>query len=236
MVMSALNKLFINWAMHKEAAKSKGVTESMPLADRMKSLKGLTIGVTNPGALTAHLAAFVVRKAGYNPQQDVNIVPVGAGPTWLAALENRKVDVALTAPPVPETAISRGFAIMFINNAKGEDPSIPEFLMENLIARPETVAKDPDLVRRMVRALTRANQWALKSTPEQVADALKPFMAKTPPDLLLAGAAAVLPTLSSDGRVSERSFQTTQEILEQAGMLKKRVSYSELVTNEFLAK
>ena len=43
-----------------------------------------------------------------------------AGPTWLAALENRKVDVALTAPPVPETAISRGFAIMFINNAKGE--------------------------------------------------------------------------------------------------------------------
>jgi hypothetical protein len=42
--------------------------------------------------------------------------------------------------------------------------------------------------------------------------------------------------LSSDGRVSERSFQTTQEILEQAGMLKKRVSYSELVTNEFLAK
>jgi NitT/TauT family transport system substrate-binding protein len=236
MVMSALNKVFINWAMHKEAAKTKGVTESMPLADKIKTLKGLTIGVTNPGALTAHLAAFVVRKAGYNPQQDVNIVPVGAGPTWLAALENRKVDVALTAPPVPETAISRGFAIMFINNAKGEDPSIPEFLMENLIARPETVAKDPDLVRRMVRALTRANQWALKSTPEQVADALKPFMAKTPPDLLLAGAAAVQPTLNADGRTSERSFQTTQEILEQAGLLKKRVSYSELVTNEFLAK
>ena len=236
MVMSALNKVFINWAMHKEAAKIKGVTESMPLADKIKTLKGLTIGVTNPGALTAHLAAFVVRKAGYNPQQDVNIVPVGAGPTWLAALENRKVDVALTAPPVPETAISRGFAIMFINNAKGEDPSIPEFLMENLIARPETVAKDPDLVRRMVRALTRANQWALKSTPEQVADALKPFMAKTPADLLVAGAAAVQPTLNADGRTSERSFQTTQEILEQAGLLKKRVSYSELVTNEFLAK
>jgi NitT/TauT family transport system substrate-binding protein len=236
MVMSGLNKVFINWAMHKETAKAKGVTESMPLAEKIKTLKGLTIGVTNPGALTAHLAAFVVRKAGYSPQQDVQIVPVGAGPTWLAALENRKVDVALTAPPVPETAISRGFAIMFINNAKGEDPSIPEFLMENLIARPETIAKDPDLVRRMVRALTRANQWALKSTPEQVADALKPFMAKTPPELLLAGAAAVLPTLSPDGRTSERSFQITQDILEQAGLLKKRVSYSELVTNEFLAK
>ena len=236
MVMSGLNKVFINWAMHKEAAKAKGISESTPLTDKIKALKGLTVGVTNPGALTAHLAAFVIRKAGYNPQQDVQIIPIGAGPTWLAALENRKVDVALTAPPVPETAISRGFAIMLINNAKGEDPSIPEFLMENLITRPDTVAKDPDLIRKMVRALTRANQWALKNTPEQVADALKPSMSATAPDLLLAGVKSVLPALSPDGRTTERSFQTTQDILEQAGILKKRAPYAELVTNEFLSK
>ena len=236
MVMSGLNKVFINWAMHKETAKAKGVTESMALPEKLKALKGLTVGVTNPGALTAHLAAFVIRKAGYNPQQDVQIIPVGAGPTWLAALENKKVDVALTAPPTPETAISRGYAIMFINNAKGEDPSIPEFLMENLVARPETVQKEPDLVRRMVRALVRANQWALKSTPEQLADALKPFMAKIDAELLLSGARSVIPSLSPDGRTSERSFQVTQDILEQAGILKKRSAYAELVTNEFLGK
>ena len=236
MVMSGLNKLFINWAMHKDVAKSKGVTEAMPLADKIKALKGLTVGVTNPGALTAHLAAFVIRKAGYNPQQDVNIVPVGSGPTWLAALENRKVDVALTAPPVPDTAISRGFAILLINNAKGEDPSIPEFLMENLIARPETVAKDGDTIRRMVRALTKANQWALQSTPEQMAEALKPSMTTIQPDLLLAGVQAVRPALSKDGRTSERSVQVTQDILEQAGILKKRIAYADIVTNDFLMK
>lgn len=236
MVMSGLNKLFINWAMHKETAKAKGVTEAMPLAEKIKALKGLTVGVTNAGALTAHLANFVIRKAGLNPQQDVTIVPIGSGPTWLAALENRKVDVALTAPPTPDTAISRGFAILFINNAKGEDPSIPEFLMENLIVRPETVAKDQDMVRRMVRALTRANQWALKSTPEQVAEALKPSMATIAPDLLMAGVKSVLPTLSADGRTTEKSVQITQDILEQAGILKKRAPYAELVNNEFLMK
>jgi NitT/TauT family transport system substrate-binding protein len=236
MVMSGLHRLFINWAMHKDVAKTKGVTESMPLADKIKALKGLTVGVTNPGALTAHLAAFVIRKAGYNPQQDVNIIPIGSGPTWLAALENRKVDVALTAPPVPETAIGRGFAIMLINNAKGEDPSIPEFLMENLIIRPETATKDPDLVRRMVRALTKANKWALQSTPEQVADGLKPSMATIAPDLLLSGVKSVLPALSTDGRTSERSAQITQDVLEQAGILKKRVPYAEIVTNDFLSK
>lgn len=235
-VMSALHRLFINWAMHKETAKARGVTESMPLADKIKSLKGLTVGVTNPGALTAHLAAFVIRKAGYNPQKDVQIIPIGSGPTWLAALENRKVDVALTAPPVPETAISRGFAIMLINNAKGEDPSIPEFLMEDLIARPDTLTKEADVVRRMVRALTRANRWALQSTPEQVADALTPSMKTIAPAIMLAGVKAVLPALSKDGRMSEPSVQVTEDVLEQAGILKKRISNSEIVNNDFLMK
>jgi NitT/TauT family transport system substrate-binding protein len=236
MVSSALNKLFINWAIHKESAKARGITETSPLREKLKSLKGLTVGVTNPAALTAHLAHFVIRKAGYTPQQDVQIIPVGAGPTWLAALENRKVDVALTAPPVPETAISRGFAMMFIENTKGEDPSISEFLMENLIARPETLKKDPDLVRKMVRALFKANQWALSSTPEQVAEALRPTFAKTDSAIHLAGVRAVLPTLSKDGRITEKSVQATQDVLEQAGLLKKRVAYGDVVSNEFLPK
>ena len=118
MVMSALHRVFINWAMHKEVAQAKGVSESMPLAEKIKMLKGLTGGVTNPGALTAHLAAFVIRKAGYNPQQDVKIIPIGAGPTWLAALENRKVDVALTAPPGnPSRAFHAVWAYWLISSA-----------------------------------------------------------------------------------------------------------------------
>jgi NitT/TauT family transport system substrate-binding protein len=236
MVMSGLNKVFINWAMHREVAKAKGLTETSPLSEKLKSLKGLTVGVTNPAALTAHLAHFLIRKAGYVPQQDVQVIPVGAGPTWLAALENRKVDLALTAPPVPETAIRRGYAIMFINNTKGEDPAISEFLMENLVVRPETPKKDPDLVRRMVGALVKANKWALGSTADQVADALRPTFAKTDPAIHLAGVTAVLPTLSRDGRTTERSVQSTQEILEVAGLLKKRVRYSDIVTNDFLPK
>jgi NitT/TauT family transport system substrate-binding protein len=236
MVASGLNKLFINWAIHKESAKAKGITEASPIADRLKALKGLTVGFTNPGALTAHLAGFVTRKAGYEPQKDVNMIAIGAGPTWLAALENRKVDVALTAPPVPETAVSRGFAMLFLSYTNYDQLGIPEFLMENLIARPDTVSKDPDLVRKMVRALVKANKWALQSTPEEVAEALKPALGQTNPALLLAGAKAVLPALSADGRTSEKSVQSTQDMLEQAGLLKKRVPYSEVVTNEFLPK
>ena len=236
MVMNGVQKVFLNWAMHKEVAKAKGITETTPLADKLKALKGLTVGVTTPAALTAHIAAFVIRKAGYVPQEDVKIIAIGAGPTWLAALENRKVDVALTAPPVPETAISRGHAIMFINNAKGEDPSMSEFLMVNLVVRPETLKKDPDLVRRMVRALVKANKWSFSATPQQVADALKPTFSTTDPVIHLEGVKSVMPTLNPDGRASERALQITQDILEQAGLLKKRVAHSDIISNDFLPK
>ncbi|HLW47441.1 MAG TPA: ABC transporter substrate-binding protein [bacterium] len=233
-VMNGFRRLLINWAMRSDVARARGITASTPLADKIKALKGLTIGVTQPGALTAHLAAFVVRRAGFVPQQDVTIVPVGAGPTWLAALENHKVDVALTATPVPETAISQGYAMMFIDNAKGEDPSIPEFLMECLITRPDVVQKNPDLVRRMARALVRANVWALRHQPQEIADAVKPFLGQTPPAVLLAGVVSTLPALSRDGRATERSVQVTQDVLEQAGILKTRPAYAAVVDNDFL--
>ena len=234
MVMSGLNRLFINWAMHKDVAKAKRHHRIDAAGGKTKSAQGIDYWRYQRWCVDRSSSEFRGAQGGTQSADRRQIVAIGSGPTWLAALENRKVDVALTAPPTPDTAINRGYAILFINNAKGEDPSFPEFLMENLIIRPETAAKDQDTVRRMVRALTRANQWALKSTAEQVADALKPSMTTIAPDLLLAGVKAVLPTLSNDGRTSEKSLQVTQDVLEQAGILKKRAPYAELVNNEFL--
>lgn len=233
-VMNGFRRLLINWAMRTDVARAHGITEATPLAQKIKALKGLTIGVTQAGALTAHLATFVVRRAGYSPQQDVTLVPIGAGPTWLAALQNHKVDAALTATPVPETAISQGYAMMFINNAKGEDPSVPEFLMECLITRPDVVQKNPDLVRRMARALMQSNIWALRHQPQEIADAVKPFLGQTPPAVLLAGVESTLPALSRDGRATERAVQITQDVLQQAGILKTRPAYAAVVDNDFL--
>ena len=77
---------------------------------------------------------------------------------------------------------------------------------------------------------------ALSSSPEQVAEALKPFLGRVEPAILLQGVKTTLPTLSPDGRTTERSVQITQDILEQAGILKKRVPFSEVVTNDFLPR
>ncbi len=235
-VMTGLHKPIINWAIHNEVARSRGIAPSTPLDEKLRALKGLNVGVTQVGSLTSHLATYVIRRAGSVPHQDVKIIAIGAGPTWVAALENRKVDVALMSPPVPDTAIQRGFASMFINNIRGDDPALTEFLMEGLHTRPDVIERDPDLARRMVRALLRANKWALGSTPEEVTATLHPFLGRTDRALLLAGVQSTLPALSPDGMTSERLLQATQEVLRQAGVLKTTIPYADFVTNEFLPR
>src|ERR1044071_7369245 len=98
-VMAAVPRAVINWAMHKDVAQAKGITEKSPLAEKLKALRGLTIGATQPGSLTANLAAYTLRKAGLVPQQDANVIAVGSGLTSLAALEQRNIDAALMSPP-----------------------------------------------------------------------------------------------------------------------------------------
>ena len=236
MVMGVIPRALINWAMHKDVAQAKGITEKSPLADKLKALRGLTIGATQPGSLTANLAAYTLRKAGLVPQQDANVISVGSGLTWLAALEQRKVDVALMSPPLPDTAVARGYAILLIDNARGEDPALAEFLQQVFVTRPDVIQKDPELVRKLVRALLRANQWALAAKPEEIADALQPSMGATPRDALMTGIKATVPAYSRDGRITERALKAAADVMEVAGILKKRPMLADIATNDFLPR
>lgn len=235
-VMAAVPRAVINWAMHKDVAQAKGITEKSPLAEKLKALRGLTIGATQPGSLTANLAAYTLRKAGLVPQHDANVIAVGSGLTWLAALEQRKVDAALMSPPLPDTAVARGYAILLIDNARGEDPALAEFLQQVFVTRPDVIQKDPELVRKLVRALLRANQWALAAKPEEIADALQASMGTTPRDTLIAGIKATVPAYSRDGRITERALKAAADVMEVAGILKKRPTFADVATNDFLPK
>ena len=235
-VMAGLNRLIINVALHKDVAKAKGITPETPFDQKLKALDGMTLGPTRPGALTWQLAEYLIKRAGYTPQKEVKVIAAGAGPVLLAALEHRKVDAILMSSPVPETAVQRGHAIMFIDNARGEDPNLSEFMMVSLVTRPDFAKERPETVRKTVRALVRANQWMLAKSPEEVRDALRGFLPKIEPAVLLSSIRALRPAISPDGRISEQSVKATQDVMEAGGFLKERVPYEKIISNEFLPR
>ena len=233
-VMSVLKRSIVNSAIRKDVAKRIGITENTPFMEKLKKLKGLTVGATRPGALTFNQGEYWIRKGGYTPQKEVKLIGAGAGPVLIAALERGKIDIAIQTIPVPETAIFRGKAIPFVTNSAGEDPDMDEFMMELLLVRPNYAKKNPETVRKVVKALLRANKWISEHTAEQIRELIQIYFAKTDPRLLRSSIEAVKGAISLDGKVSQRAVDVTQNLLMSAGKLKKPFARSVLVSDAYL--
>lgn len=211
-VYNAMDKNIINVVMRADVAQRLGITARTPFADKLKALKGLTIAATRPGALTFQQAESMVRRAGYEPQKDVKIVGAGEGQALIAALESGQADLFLTAVPVPETAVARGKAVMFVDNSAGEDPTVSPFDMESVLVTAEYAQKNPDVVRRFVRAVRKASDWIAQATPEQIADAVGPDFQGTPREVLVAGAGAAKAATNRTGVMDRKAIQNLIEM------------------------
>ena len=233
-VMSCLNRSIVNSAIRKDVAKRLGITAKTPYMEKIKKMKGLTVGATRPGALTYNQGEYWIRQAGYTPQKEVKLIGAGAGPVLIAALERNKIQIAIQTIPVPETAIFRGTAIPFVTNSAGEDPKMDQFMMEVLLVRPDYAKKNPETVRKVVRALLKANNWINKHTAEEIREKIQIYFAKTDKRLLRTSIAAVKNAVSLDGKVTQRAVDITQNLLIAAGKLKKAFPRSVLVSDEYL--
>jgi ABC-type nitrate/sulfonate/bicarbonate transport system substrate-binding protein len=235
-VMSMLTRNAINIVMHREAAHQKGINEKSPLTDKIRALKGLKVSGVTPGGISHQVLVYYLLKAGLDPQKDVQLVGLGNIQGLLAALEQRQIDAFATGTPTPEAAAARGFGFMVVDNSAGEDPDFAEFMMDVLMATPETVKQQPALVRKVVRALLKSNAWILDHPAEQAVPVMKPVLNRLDDAVILAGLQKTRLGIPRDGRVTERAVTLTQEFLRRIGALKTIIPYDQIVTNEFLPR
>ena len=235
-VASILTRNSINVVMHKAAAAERGITEKTPLAERIRALKGLKMSGVAPGSFSYQVLLYYILQAGLDPKTDVTLVGVGSSGALLPALEQRQIDVFATGVPIPDAAVHRGFGVMLVNNAMGEDPAFQEFMMNVVMVRPDMVQQKPELVRRMVRALVRANRWIREHKPEEGLPHVRAFVPRLDPPVIEAALRAVWHGVPPDGRVTERAVELTQDFMLNIGAVKEKVPYAALVSNDFLPK
>ena len=211
-ILNPLDHNVINMVMRTDVAQERGITEQTPLADKLKALKGLKIAATRPGALTFQMAEALVKRAGLEPQKDVPIVGVGEGQALIAALETGQVGLFLTAVPIPEQAIARGKAMMFLNNAAGDDPSIIPFAMSILLVRPDYAQQNADLAKRFVSASQQADMWIKQASPEEIADVVSPDFGSIQRDVLVAGCASAKAAVNATGMMDRKAIANMVEL------------------------
>jgi NitT/TauT family transport system substrate-binding protein len=235
-VMSMSNKIGIHCFMNKESAEKAGITEGMSFNEKIKRLKGMTLGGTRPGAMSYTMGIDYAKRAGLVPQKDLKLVGIGGGPQMLAAIENRQVDVACFASPVVELAVSRGKAVWFINNALDEDKAYTEFLFELVYVRPDYAKENPETVRKVLRALVRGNEWILQATPQQHLEVLKKRFETVDTKVLLDSMANVRAAIIPSGCITPRALEAAVVFMKRVDQLKKDVPFNAVVDNSFLPK
>ena len=84
-----------------------------------KQWKNKTLGVTDLGSGTDGLTKYLATKAGLNPATDIHRLAVGAGPTAVAALQQKSAQCVMTTQPTVAQLESRHIAYSMLDLASG---------------------------------------------------------------------------------------------------------------------
>ncbi|MBI3077383.1 MAG: ABC transporter substrate-binding protein [Deltaproteobacteria bacterium] len=234
-VQSPLATMTMNLALRKEVAQRKGVAPSSPLDQKLAALKGLTLGVPSPGAAADTYTRWLLRRGGLDPQRDVQIVQIGGGEALVAALKKGQIDGFLLSPPSPEITESGGYGVVVISNTRGEIEEFRTFVHEVLLVKAEYAERNPELVEKVARGLSRGNNFLLDH-PEETMKIIQGVWPNADPRILQLGLEAVRPGVPRHGRMTEPQWRNVVKILREAGIVQTGMDTREgrYWTNRFL--
>ncbi|HTN61191.1 MAG TPA: ABC transporter substrate-binding protein [Devosia sp.] len=233
-VMSVMDRMGIQCFMNKDVAGQVKLDDAKTPEEKFATLKGQTIAGTRPGAFTYLLAVDYLKRAGLVPQQDAQIIGIGAGPAMIAAVENGQAAMGCFGSPIVESAVARGKAVWFIKNTAGEDSKYNDFLFQMVYVRPEYAQENPEVVRSYVAALLKANQWIAQASTQDLLVEVKKRFEAVPDDTLTEAIENMRGAYSQTGMISQQSFDAAAQFLRDTDMLEGEVPWDAVSDNQYL--
>ncbi len=158
----------INLLVRRSVAVARGLSADQPLADRLRGLHGLKIGVA-PGPPSRLRALF--QGNGLDADHDLELVIVH-GRDQNAAFANHDVDALYSHTPYLENALVDQDAVLLVNQSAGEFAPLAARQIHALVTARAFASAHPDVVRAIVRAVYRA-QRLLHADPAASVDAVR---------------------------------------------------------------
>jgi NitT/TauT family transport system substrate-binding protein len=233
-VCGILGRCGINMVISKDAAAERGVSEDSPFEKKLAAIKGLTFGVSTPGSLTYNMGLYYILRAGLKPQVDAKVVGTGVGTAALAAMSNKIANASMFPSPTADEAVHRGFATWLINNTRGQDPDLKEFLHAVIYVRPDYLSENTDLCKRMIGAIVKSATWIKSNPVPEVAKAMRPFFSSLDETVYLSALTNVREAVIPDGKMTAAASQAYQKVLIETGHLKAPVAFDAVFTNQYL--
>src|SRR5437762_3086285 len=206
----------------------------------VSDLKGKNLGVTELGSGTQTLTTALLHKVGITTDQ-VHFVPVGAGDTFIAAMQQGKIDAGMTTEPTISRLLSTGVGKVLVDLRSPQStqaalgasyPFICLFMQNSYVSSHKAV------VQKLVNAYVKTLKWIQTHTADQIAAMMPADYYAGDRTLYVTALKNQLSIFSPDGLMPAGAPQSVLSTEYQSNLVPKSkpIDLTTTFTNQFASK
>jgi len=216
------------------------VSSKYPQVKGMADLRGKTLGVTGLGSSTNFLTQYLMVKGGV-PLGQFTSLPVGAGTTFIAAMQQDKIQAGMTTEPTVSRMIKTGQARVLVDLRTAEKTKEAlggTYPAASLYMPTAWVEKNKPTVQKLANAFVKTLRYIDTHSAAEIA-------AKMPKDFYVGDQEGYVKALAdgkgmftADGVMPQDGPQTVLSVLSafSTNVKGKTVDLSKTYTTEFVSK
>ncbi|MBD0692209.1 ABC transporter substrate-binding protein [Streptomyces sp. CBMA123] len=187
-------------------------------ADAIRSgadFKGRKLGVTSIGSSTDFLTKYLAVKNGASVS-DFSPIAVGAGQTFIAALQQGSIDAGMTTDPTVAAVLDKGLGkILYdLRTPEGSRQALGGlYPSSSLYMNTDWVEKNKETTQKLAGAFVKTLKWMSTHSPEEIAAKMPADYAQGGAEQYAAAIKSTLPMFTTDGVMPADGPKTVLAVL-----------------------
>ncbi|MEU5098198.1 ABC transporter substrate-binding protein [Streptomyces sp. NPDC020996] len=205
-----------------------------------KDFKGRKLGVTGLGSSTDFLTKYLAVKNGVRVDQ-FTPVAVGAGPTFISALQKGAIDGGMTTDPTVATILDKkaGKVLLDMRTPEGSQEALGgPYPSSSLYMQTDWVNSHKDTVQKLANAFVKTLKWMSTHSSSEIADKMPADYSQGNKVLYAAAIESTLPMFTKDGVMPADGPATVEKVLKafNPNIKNAEVDLDKTYTTEFVEK
>ncbi|KUN16654.1 nitrate ABC transporter substrate-binding protein [Streptomyces antibioticus] len=205
-----------------------------------KDFKGKKLGVTGLGSSTDFLTKYLAVKNGVEVSE-FTPVAVGAGPTFISALQQGAIDGGMTTDPTVANILAKkaGKVLLDMRTPAGSQAALGgPYPSSSLYMQTDWVNAHKDTVQKMVNAFVKTLKWMSTHSASEIADKMPADYSQGNKVLYASAIESTLPMFTDDGVMPKNGPETVEKVLKafNPAVQKADVDLGKTYTTEFVDK
>ncbi|MET7288753.1 ABC transporter substrate-binding protein [Streptomyces sp. NPDC005573] len=205
-----------------------------------KDFKGRKLGVTGLGSSTDFLTKYLAVKNGVRVDQ-FTPVAVGAGPTFIAALQQGSIDAGMTTDPTVATILAKkaGKVLVDMRTPEGSQQALGgPYPSSSLYMQTDWVNGHKETVQKLVDAFVKTLRWMSTHSASDIAAKMPADYSQGDKTLYADAIKSTLPMFTKDGVMPANGPETVERVLKAFNPAVKnaKVDLAATYTTEFAQK